>query len=143
MNRLVIAAAVALAGLTTVAIAQSPISQRQTLLKEVGAATREPGLMMRGEMPVDIAKVQASLAVISRHAKVLPTLFPNGSFTGETAALPKIEAERAQFDTIWRQLDTAATAAATSVTAENFRATMGGVLRNCGQCHDAYRRPRT
>lgn len=144
MKRFTIAA-LALSGLTAIAVAQAPnpILQRQTLLKEFGANGREPGLMLRGEMPFDLAKVQTALRTFSAHAKVLPTLFPDGSFTGETAALPRIATERTQFNAIFAQLDTQATAALASVNADNFRATYGAVLRNCGQCHDTYRRPRT
>lgn len=149
MKRLLPAVA-GLAGLATlavatVAVAQSanPITQRQTLLKEMGAASREPGQMLRGEAPFDQAKVRAALTLFAQHARALPALFPDGSFTGETAALPRIAAERAQFNAIFAQLDQQATAAAGTITADNFRPTMGGVLRNCGTCHDTYRRPRS
>ena len=148
MKRLTIAiltaAALTAVGAGTLVAQNNPIAQRQTLLKEFGAVSREPGQMLRREAAFDLAKVKTALETYSRHAKVLPTLFPAGSFTGETAALPKIDENRADFVAIFGRLDQAATAALASITDEaTFRANMGNVLRVCGQCHDTYRRPRT
>lgn len=142
----IILASLAVIGCAGAVLAQtpSPVSQRQTLLKEMGAAAREPGLMLRNQQPFELAKVQAALRTFAQHAKTLPGLFPAGSFTGETAALPIIETQRAEFQSIFANLDRTATEAQTSITNEaSFRTNFPTVAGNCGTCHRTYRRPQT
>ncbi|MCX7317751.1 MAG: cytochrome c, partial [Hyphomicrobiales bacterium] len=38
-----------------------PIASRKAVMKSVGGAMRDPGQMMRGQAPFDLAKVKASL----------------------------------------------------------------------------------
>jgi cytochrome c556 len=119
------------------------VNQRQTILKTFGAATRDPGAMMRGEVPFDLAKVKASLATFKTGAPQLGALFPDASLTAAgTKALPLIATERDKFAAIFTKLAADATAAETSITDEaTFKAEFGKVLANCGACHRPYRQP--
>lgn len=116
------------------------IKERQTLLKEFGNVTKPVGGMLRGNVPFDLAQVQAALDTYAKNAKVLPTLFPAGSDTGDTEALPAVWADKADFDARFAKLAADATAARAAITDEaSFKANFPGVVRNCGGCHDTYR----
>ncbi|MGL5736169.1 MAG: c-type cytochrome [Beijerinckiaceae bacterium] len=136
----------AIAGLTligaTAVMAQDPIAQRKEGMKAVGAATGPLGKMMRGEDPFDLAKVQAALTVYATAAKAQPALYPAGSDKGETRALPAVFSDKAKFDAIFVQWGNDVTAAQAAIKDEaSFKTEMPKVLKNCGTCHETYRKP--
>lgn len=134
------AAAVCTIGATVVLAQSSAIGARKDILKSFGAATREPGLMMRGEAPFDLAKVQASLKVFQDGAAKLPALFPTDSQAGDTKALPVIWTEKDKFAAIFAKLGADSAAAATAIKDEaSFKTELPKVLGNCGACHNTYR----
>jgi cytochrome c556 len=141
MKRLALAvAALAVAGGSVVYAQGDVINQRQTILKTFGAANRDPGAMLRGEAPFDMAKAKAALATFKAEAPKLSGMFPDNSFSGTTKALPLIATERAQFAAIWTKLAADATAAETAITNEaTFKTEFPKVLANCGACHRTYR----
>lgn len=126
----------------TAVVAQSDvIKQRQTLLKQFGDVTKPVGGMLRGSVPFDLATVQAALDIYAKNAKVLPTLFPVGSDTGDTEALPTVWSKNAEFVALYAKLGSDATAARTAITDEaSFKANFPGVVKNCGTCHDTFRK---
>lgn len=140
MKTILFAAAVLVAASVAIA-ADDPIAQRQALMKENGKATGGVGKMLKGEAPFDLATAQAALKVYANTAAKAPALFPDTSKTGgETEALPKIWETKADFDAKFAQLGKDAAAAITAITDEaSFKATMPGVLKNCGGCHESYR----
>ena len=140
MKTIFFAAAVLVAASVAIA-ADDPIAQRQALMKENGKATGGVGKMLKGEAPFDLATAQAALKVYANTAAKAPALFPDTSKTGgETEALPKIWETKADFDAKFAQFGKDAAAAITAITDEaSFKATMPGVLKNCGGCHESYR----
>jgi cytochrome c556 len=148
MIRIVIAIASAVAVTATAVIAQVSVSpaikQRQELMKGQGAAVKEPGAMMKGEMPFDLTKVQASLTSLQGSAKKAPGLFPDDSKTGgDTAALPAIWEKKSDFDPRFAKLGTDAATAAGAIKDEaTFKAEWPKVVSNCGGCHKEYRKPK-
>ena len=140
MKTILFAAAVLVAASVAIA-ADDPIAQRQALMKENGKATGGVGKMLKGEAPFDLATAQAALKVYANTAAKAPALFPDTSKTGgETEALPKIWETKADFDAKFAQFGKDAAAAITAITDEaSFKATMPGVLKNCGGCHESYR----
>ncbi|WP_428030477.1 c-type cytochrome [Ancylobacter sp.] len=125
----------------TAVVAQADvIKERQTLLKQFGDVTKPVGGMLRGNTAFDLATVQAALDAYAKNAKVLPTLFPEGSGTGDTEALPAIWQDKAKFDGLFGKLGTDAAAARVAITDEaSFKANFPGVIRTCGTCHDSFR----
>jgi cytochrome c556 len=126
----------------TAVMAQSAaIKERQELMKAVGGATKEPGAMLKGEAPFDLAKVQKALNTYIDASKKMPGLFPADSKTGgDTTAAPKIWEDKAGFDAGFKKLDADSTAALASIKDEaSFKATFPGVLKNCGGCHETFR----
>ncbi len=145
MNKSLIAALVLAAGTwaagTVGTQAQSDVvTQRTTILKTFGAGIREPGAMLRGEAPFDLAKVQAALTAIKTGAPQLPPLFPDASLGAPSKAQPLIATERAQFNAIFAKMEADATAAQAAITNEaTFKTEFPKVLANCGSCHRPYR----
>lgn len=126
----------------TAVMAQDVIAQRKEAMKGLGAATGPMGRMLQGAAPFDLNTVKASLTTYQNTAKAAPALFPAGSGTGETRALPAVFTEKDKFDAIFAKFGADAAAAATAIKDEaSFKTEMPKVLANCGACHTAYRKP--
>jgi cytochrome c556 len=97
--------------------------------------------MVKGEVPYDQAKAQEIIATYIDVAGKMPDLFPDNSKTGgETTAAPKIWDDNAGFKAGFAKLSTEATAAKAAVKdADSFKASFGGLTKNCGGCHETYR----
>jgi cytochrome c556 len=145
MKRMVLIgiAAVAVGAGLTAAIAQSdPIADRKKIYKSFGAAAREPGLMLRGQVPFDLNKVQAALRTFEDGTKHLPNMFPDNSKTGgDTEALPVIWEQKEKFNGLFAKLQSESAAALTSIKDEaTFKAQFPKILQNCGGCHETFRK---
>jgi cytochrome c556 len=137
-----VVAAIAI-GATAVYAQSAAIGQRKEIMKSVGGAMKEPGGMMKGEMPFDLAKVQASLKTIAEASPKLPALYPDDSKTGgDTQALPAIWEKKEEFVGIYKKLEADAKAAATAIKDEaSFKTEWPKIGANCGACHKAFRVP--
>jgi cytochrome c556 len=138
-----VAAALLIGGIGTAVAQGDAVAQRQAILKTFGAGVRDPGAMMRGEAPFDLAKVKATLATFKTESPKLVALFPDASLTAAgTKALPIIGTERDKFSAIFTKLAADATAADAAITNEaTFKTEFPKVLANCGACHRVYRAP--
>ena len=141
MLRTVLAVTAIAVGVTVVAAQSDPISARKALMKEVGAQTKTGGGMAKGEVPYDQTKAQAIFATYVDASAKVPTLFPENSKTGgDTAALPAIWANKADFDAKFVKFGADAKAAQASVKdLDSFKGAFSGVTKNCGGCHETYR----
>ena len=141
MLRTVLAVAAITIGVTAVVAQSDPIATRKGLMKNVGAVTKTGGQMAKGEVPYDQAKAQEIFATYIDAAAKMPTLFPDNSKTGgETTAASKIWEDKAGFQAGFAKLSTEANAAKAAVKdADSFKASFGGLTKNCGGCHETYR----
>lgn len=116
------------------------IAQRRALMKANGEALKVVIAIMKGGA-YDDAAVQAALKSFANAAAKAPALFPPESKTGgDTAALPAIWDNKADFEARFVKLGQDAAAASTSIKdLDSFKAAMPGVLKNCGGCHELYR----
>jgi cytochrome c556 len=117
------------------------IKQRRELMKGDGAATKPVVAMLQGKAPFDLATVQKTLNTYVNAMSKEPALFPPDSKTGDTNALPVIwdDDNLADLDARFKKLGDDATAALATIKDEaSFKATMPGVLKNCGACHEKY-----
>ena len=140
----ILAAIAALAVGATLVHAQNAgaITERKTALKAMGGAMKEPGGMMKGDIPFDLAKVQASLKVLEDQATKLRGLFPDDSKTGETDALPVAFEKKADVMARFEKLAADAKDAQGTMKDEaSFKAGFGKIGGNCGGCHKEYRKP--
>ena len=141
MLRIAIATIAVALGATAVVAQSDVIAQRREIMKGVGAATKDPGGMLKGETPFDLAKVQKALATYQDAAQKMPTLYPENSKTGgETTAAPKIWEDMAGFKDHFAKFAADAQKASAAIKEEaTFKANFPAVLKNCGGCHETYR----
>jgi cytochrome c556 len=70
----------------------------------------------------------------------MPNLFPPDSKTGDTNALPAIWDNMADVNARFEKFGKDAAAALASIKDEaSFKATMPGIFKSCGGCHEKYR----
>ena len=141
MLRTVLAVAAITIGVSAVVAQSDPIAARKGLMKNMGAATKTGGQMAKGEVPYDQAKAQEIFGTYIDVADKMPALFPDNTKTGgETTAAPKIWEDKSGFQAAFGKLKTEAAAAKSSVKdADSFKASFGGLTKNCGGCHETYR----
>ena len=141
MFRTVLAVAAIAIGVTALAAQSDPIATRKALMKEVGAQTKTGGGMAKGDVPYDQAKAQGIFATYLDSAAKMVGLFPENSKTGgDTAALPAIWTNKADFDARFKKFGDDAKAAQGSVKdLDSFKGAFGGLTKNCGGCHETYR----
>jgi cytochrome c556 len=140
----VVAAVAALAIGATVVLAQNAgvIDQRKQAMKALGGANKGPGGMVKGDVPFDLPKVQASLKTIQESAVKAKDLFPDDSKTGETDTLPAAFEKKADLLARFDRMAAVAKAAEGAITDEaSFKAEWPKLLSNCGGCHKEYRKP--
>jgi cytochrome c556 len=141
MKRVVLAIAVAALGITAVAAQSDPIAARKASMKAVGAAAGQGAKFMKGEEAFDLAKAQAIFAAYQKAAGEYGAMFPDNSKTGDTAALPAIWENKADFNAKLAKLGADAKDAASKVKDEaSFKAAFPDVQKNCGGCYQTYRK---
>ena len=120
---------------------QDPIAARRALMKANGDEAKMGAAMAKGEAPYDQTKAQAILATYVDASGKMPGLFPPTSKTGgDTAALPAIWDNKADFDAKFAKFGADAKAAQGTVKdLDTFKAAFGGITKNCGGCHETYR----
>jgi cytochrome c556 len=146
MTRIVLAAAAVALAVTAVAAQSDPIAARKALMKQNGDQAKIVATMVKGEAPFDAAKAQAAFATFADAAAKAPALFPETSKTGgETAALPAIWENKADFDARFVKFGSEAKEAQGKVKdLDSLKATWGGFVKdNCGGCHEKYRQKKS
>ena len=141
MIRTVLAVSAIAIGITVVAAQSDPIATRKATMKEVGAQTKTGSGMAKGEIPYDQTKAQTMFTTYVDASAKMPSLFPENSKTGgDTAALPAIWTNKADFDARFQKFGADAKAAASAVKdLDSFKTAFTGVTKNCGGCHENYR----
>jgi cytochrome c556 len=128
----------------TVVLAQNTaaIGARKDAMKALGGAAKDPGGMLKGDVPFDLAKVQASLKTIESVAAKAKTLFPDDSKEGDTAALPVAFTNKDDVFAKFEKMGADAKAAQGAIKDEaSFKAELPKVMASCGGCHKVYRKP--
>ena len=135
-----IAAAVLLVACGATAALAGPIEDRQQLMKNTQAATKDGVALARGTVPFDAAKAKAVAQVYIDTAAKLPVLFPKGSETGsKTQADPKIWSDAAGFKTVAAKFATDAKTLQAATDQASFAAGFGEITKDCTACHGTYR----
>jgi len=145
MNRIVLAVFAAALGVTAVAAQSDPIAARRAMMKANGQAAGQGAKFMKGEEPFDLAKAQAIFASYQKAGAEYGKLFPDNSKTGgDTAALPAVWETKSDFDAKLVKFGADAKDAAAKVKDEaSFKAVFPDVQKNCGGCHNTYRKKAT
>jgi cytochrome c556 len=132
---------VALGGTAGAAWAQGEvIGQRQAGLKRMGTQMQAIKAVLDGSG--DTRTLVPGIQDMQNFFQGFPALFPPGSGTGETKALPSVWSERAGFESAAtgmvaavQKLNAAAASGDNAATAAAFRETGAA----CGTCHRGYR----
>jgi cytochrome c556 len=139
--RTVIAVAAIVIGVLAAA-AQDVVTERKALMKRSGSEAGVGARMLKGEMPYDQARAQQIFTAFADKAAKLPNLFPPGSDKGDTRALPAIWQKQGEFKAaVDKFAADVKQAQASTKDLASFKAAFGAVTRNCGSCHEAFRRP--
>jgi cytochrome c556 len=143
IRKLLVVVAIVMFGVTAAA-AQScddVITKRQDLMKGSGAAGKLASSMIKGEIAFDLDKAKQVFAAFAEDAKVMPTLFPDCSKTGDhTTAAPAIWDKADDFKAAIAKFAADVKAAQDSTTdLDTFKANVQTVGKNCSNCHQAFR----
>ena len=132
-----------LAFATTALVAQSdPIAARKTLMKANGDQNKVATEMLEGKRPFNIDDAKKVLATFAEAGEKAPTLFPDDSKTGgDTGALPAIWENKTDFQARLAKFaqDSKAAGDATK-DLDSFKVQITEVRKNCGGCHQTYRK---
>ena len=142
--RSVLAVAALAIGVTAVVAQGDPIAARKAVMKTNGQAAGQGNKFMKNEEPFDLAKAQVIFANYQKAATDFGKLFPDNSKSGDTAALPVVWENKADFDAKLAKFGADAKAAAAKVKDEaSFKTEFPEVMKNCGGCHQTYRKRQT
>ena len=141
MKRLVLATAFAVLGVTAVIAQSDPLAARKAIMKENGNQARIAREMIEGKQPFNVAAAKKVFATFGEVADKGKNLWPDSSKGGDTASLPAVWENKADFEAKLVKFSTEAKAAEGKVTdLDSFKAQMGEVGKNCGGCHNTYRK---
>jgi cytochrome c556 len=142
MKRLVLAAAFATLGITAVIAQSDPIAARKAVMKENGNQSRIAREMIEGKQPFSLDAAKKVLTTFGETADKAKNLWPDNSKTGgDTASLPAIWETKADFEAKLVKFSTDSKAATGKVTdLDSFKAQMSEIGKNCGGCHNNYRK---
>lgn len=121
------------------------ITERQALMKLVGASFGSIKMAIDSKDAAQIKAAEGRARAIAFAANAIPTMFPKGSDmkAGKTAALDKIWADAAGFKKAADTLGATATKLADALKSGDAAASLaafGAVGKEgCGGCHGAYR----
>lgn len=141
MVRTVLVMAVVAVGVT-VAIAQSnPVQERKALMKANGVQERIAIDMVQAKGPFDLEEAKKALATFAEAGEKAPALFPDESKDGDTAALPAVWENKADFTARFAKLASVSKAAVGAITdLDSFKVQLTEVRQNCIGCHRTYRK---
>ena len=142
MIRTALAVAV-LAFAATALVAQSdPIAARKALMKANVDQNRVATEMLEGKRPFNLDEAKKVLATFAETGEKAPALFPDDSkIGGDTAALPAVWENKSDFQAKLAKFahDSKAAVDATK-DLDSFKVQITEVRKNCGGCHQTYRK---
>jgi len=145
MIRFWIAVAGVAIGVSTLCAQTDPIAARKALMKGNGDQSKIANDMFNGKRPFDLGAAKKAFATFAEAGEKAPALFPDSSKTGgDTAALPAIWENKADFEARLAKLARESKAAAEATKDfDSFKAQFGELRKNCGGCHKTYRKKET
>ena len=145
MIRTVLGVAVLALGTTALVAQTDPIAARKALMKANGDQNRIATEMLEGKRPFNVDEAKKVFVVFVEAGEKAPALFPDNSKTGgDTAALPPIWENKADFNAKLAKFASDSKAAGEATKdLETFKAQRTEVRKNCGGCHQTYRKRAT
>lgn len=124
------------------------IKERKDRMKAVGGATKGMFAMVKNEKPYDAAAAAGHAKAVQTAVKDIGPLFPEGSVSDESEALPTIWEDRAEFDKLMKQLNDSAAALEAAIAAagesgdgvpEGVKAATFDMTKSCKACHKKFK----
>jgi cytochrome c556 len=119
------------------------VQYRQSIMRSVAYKVGQVRAMAQGEIPADNAAFAKHANDVAALAGMVTEGFIPNSATDNSAALPEVWTNNADFQQKAADLQNAAQALATTASAQGFEAAKGmvqAVGQSCGACHRPYRR---
>jgi cytochrome c556 len=145
MKRVVIVAGALLLSMGVVVAQQDVVKSTQAQMKATGRALGATLVAMnKGEKPYDQAAVDEALKTLDETAKKLPTLFPDSiktaKFEGDYNPSPKIWEDKAGFTAKVDEFAKVVVDAKAKIKdLDSLKATVPGIGKACGGCHENFR----
>src|SRR5882757_950172 len=140
MKRLVLAAAFAALAITAVVAQSDPIAVRRALMKENNNQVRIAREMIDGTQPFNLDAARNVFATFGGVAGKGRDLWPDSSKAGESASLPAIWENKADFEAKLVAFSADAKVAEGKVTdLDSFKEQLREIGKHCGGCHNTYR----
>jgi cytochrome c556 len=138
-----IAAAMAVLAFGAASIAQQdPIAMRKALMKRNNDNAALLVKMMRGQEPFSAAKIDEALAQWADTGDKFPSLFPDNTKSGDTRATPAVWEKRAEFNSLAaRFAKNSKDSRGKAKSADDVKAIIGLIGKDCGDCHETFRKP--
>ena len=130
----------------TALVAQSdPIAARKALMKSNGDQNRVATDMLEAKRPFSLDDAKKVFATFAEAGEKAPALFPDNSKTGgDTAALPPIWENKPDFNARLAKFASESKAAGDATKdLDTFKVQITEVRKNCGGCHQTYRKRAT
>ena len=145
MIRTVLGVAVLAFGATALVAQTDPIAARKALMKTNGDQNRIATEMLEGKRPFNLDEAKKVFVVFAEAGEKAPALFPDNSKTGgDTAALPPIWENKADFNAKLAKFASESKAAGDATKdLDTFKVQITEVRKNCGGCHQTYRKRAT
>jgi cytochrome c556 len=145
MIRTVLGVAVLAFGATALVAQTDPIAARKALMKTNGDQNRVATEMLEGKRPFNLDEAKKVFVVFAEAGEKAPALFPDNSKTGgDTAALPPIWENKADFNAKLAKFASESKAAGDATKdLDTFKVQITEVRKNCGGCHQIYRKRAT
>jgi cytochrome c556 len=145
MMRTVLGVAVLAFGATALVAQTDPIAARKALMKTNGDQNRIATEMLEGKRPFNLDEAKKVFVVFAEAGEKAPALFPDNSKTGgDTAALPPVWENKADFNAKLAKFASESKAAGDATKdLDTFKVQITEVRKNCGGCHQTYRKRAT
>lgn len=115
------------------------VLERMEAMKEIAGGLKAISPMARGDVDFNADEVGAVAAMIERHARNMPALFPEGSLQDVSEARPEIWDDWDRFVGYAHDIERAASAMADVGDADALAASMRETGATCKSCHEAFR----
>jgi cytochrome c556 len=145
MIRTVLGVAVLAFGATALVAQTDLIAARKALMKTNGDQNRVATEMLEGKRPFNLDDAKKVFVVFAEAGEKAPALFPDNSKTGgDTAALPPIWENKADFNAKLAKFASESKAAGDATKdLDTFKVQITEIRKNCGGCHQTYRKRAT
>jgi cytochrome c556 len=141
MIRTAFAVAVLALGATALMAQSDPIAARKALMKGNGDENKVATEMLERKRPFNLEEAKKVLVTFAETGDKAPVLFPDDSKTGDTAALPAVWENKSDFNARLAKFATESKAALDATKdLDSFKAQITEIRKNCGGCHQTYRK---